>query len=171
MPIPSINLISVDALGVVRDSLKVAPNSTLITSLGELRRALDLYATRSTAPAVTVDLLGHSTRDHQLLRMGGVVLDALELRIRRYFEEIERSQVLDALHAVSLRLLGCETAVSPSGQRTLRMLADILGLPVVGTLVRLGRTHHAEECFNPRFDHVLFPVEPRRGRTHRLSSY
>lgn len=165
---PSINLISVDALSVVRASVKAAPHSTVITSFGEVRRLLDLYAERPTAPAVTVDLLGHSTRDHQLLRMGGVVLDALDLRIRRYFEEIERCQVLKAINAVSLRLLGCETAVSPSGQRTLRLLAEILGLPVIGTLVRLGRTHYAEEGFNPRFEHVLVQAEPLRIRAPRL---
>ncbi|HXU45577.1 MAG TPA: hypothetical protein VN783_08630 [Thermoanaerobaculia bacterium] len=130
----------------------------------EVRQALDVYGAKPTAPAITVDLLGHSTRDHRLLRMGGTVIDALDPLVKRFFEEVERSQVLRAMNAVSVRLLGCETGVSVSGQRTLRSLADILGLPVFGSRKRLSKTHHTANGFNPLFHHVLIEAAPSRSR-------
>jgi hypothetical protein len=125
---PSLNIVSADVLHVLGDSL-TGENTLVVRSLREVRQALDAYGARPPAPAVSVDLHGHSTRDHRLLRLGETVIDALDPLVRRFFEEVERSQVLAAMNAVSLRLLGCETGVSPSGQRTLRMLAEILGLP------------------------------------------
>ena len=162
MRIPSINIVSADVLDVLSEPLKGAENTTIVRSLSEVRQALDAHAARPPA-AVTVDLLGHSTRDHKLLRMGGTVIDALDPRVRRFFEEIERSRVLQTMNAVSLRLLGCETGVSPSGLRTLRMLAEILGLPVFGSRKRLSKTHHTAAGFNPLFGSVLVVAEPGRS--------
>ncbi len=68
------------------------------------------------------------------------------------------------MNAVSLRLLGCETGVSPSGLRTLRLLADILGLPVVGSRKSLSRTHYTATGFNPLFGPVLVVSAPIRVR-------
>jgi hypothetical protein len=165
--IPSINIVSADVLDVLSEPLKGAQNTTIVRSFSEVRQALDDHAARPPAPAVTVDLLGHSTRDHKLLRMGGTVIDALDPRVRRFFEEIERSRVLQAMNAVSLRLLGCETGVSPSGLRTLRMLAEILGLPVFGSRKRLSKTHHTATGFNPLFGSVLIVAEPGYRLTRR----
>ncbi len=165
MQIPSINIVSADVLDVLPEPLKVAENTTIVKSLREVRQALDAFGARPPLPTVTVDLLGHSTRDHKLLRLGGTIIDALDPLIRRFFEEVERSQVLRAMNAVSVRLLGCETGVSPSGQRTLRMLADILGVPVVGSRKRLSKTHHTVQGFNPLFEHVLVVAAPSRSRS------
>lgn len=167
MQIPSINIVSFDVLDVLSEPLKAAENSTIVKSLSEARQVLDVYGAKPPLPAVNVDLLGHSTRDHKLLRMGGTVIDALDPRVRRFFEEIERSRVLQAMNAVSLRLLGCETGVSPSGLRTLRMLAEILGLPVFGSRKRLSKTHHTATGFNPLFGSVLVAAEPGNRLTRR----
>ncbi len=158
--VPSINLVSVGALDVLSETLKASGATHFVRSLAEARRVLDAYGERPPGAAVHVDLLGHSTRDHRLLRLGGTVVDALDPLVRRFFEEVGRSGVLQAMNAVSLRLLGCETAVSPSGMRTLRMLANLLGLPVVGSSKRLSRTHYTERGFDPRFGAVLVAAAP-----------
>lgn len=165
MQIPSINIVSSDVLDVLSEPLKVAENTTIVKSLREVRQAMDAFGARPPLPTVTVDLLGHSTRDHKLLRLGGTIIDALDPLVRRFFEEVERSQVLVAMNAVSVRLLGCETGVSPSGQRTLRMLADILGLPVLGSRKRLSKTHYTAQGFNAMFDPVLTVATPLRSRS------
>ena len=54
-----------------------------------------------------------------------------------------------------MRLLGCETAVSPSGQRTLRLLARTLGIPAFGAIKPLMKSHYDELGFNPAFAKVL----------------
>lgn len=164
MAIRSINIVSNGVLDILSEPLKAAENTTIVKSLHEARRVLDVYGAKPPAPAVTVDLLGHSTRDHQLLRLGGTVIDALDPLVRRFFEEVERSQVLRAMNAVSVRLLGCETGVSPSGLRTLRLLAHILGLPVFGSKKRLSRTHYTATGFNPLFGPVLVATSPTRSR-------
>ena len=56
---------------------------------------------------------------------------------------------------VAVRLLGCETAVTDSGRRTLRMLARALGRPVFGTLVPLLKSHSNANGFNPAYAHLL----------------
>ena len=113
---------------------------------------------------MAVDLVGHSTRDHQLLRLGATVIDALDLGVLRFFEGIARSGRLREIGAVCVRLLGCETAMSPSGQRTMRILSATLGVPVYGSRKRLSRTHHTERGFNPVFQHVLVEAAPRNAR-------
>jgi hypothetical protein len=63
--------------------------------------------------------------------------------------------VLDLLGIVAVRLLGCETAVTDTGRRTLRMLARTLDLPVFGTLVPLLKSHSNADGFSPAFSHIL----------------
>jgi hypothetical protein len=64
--IPSFNIVSAEVLHVLGDRLTGAENTIVVTSLREVRQALDVYGARPPAPAVTVDLHGHSTRDHPL---------------------------------------------------------------------------------------------------------
>ena len=85
-----------------------------------------------------------------------------DLGVRRFFEDVARSGVLREVNAVCLRLIGCETARSPSGQRTLRLLAALLAMPVYGTRKRISRMHNTQAGFDPRFQHVLVEVAPRR---------
>lgn len=105
--------------------------------------------------ATTLDLSGHSTRGHHLLRLGGTVVDMLDLSIANAFRSLRWSQLLIALNVVAVRLLGCETAVTDSGQRTLRLLSNTLGLPVLGTRVPLIKSHYTAGGFDPAFSRIL----------------
>lgn len=154
---PSLNLVSADALDTIPAAMRCAAGTRIVASLDELPRVLEDQAVRrrGVAAALDVDLIGHSTRNHHLLRIGVTVIDTLDLGIRRFFEQLARIRILDAVNAASLRLLGCETAVSPSGQRTLRTLAAILQLPVYGTRKRLSRLHYSARGLQPQFRCVL----------------
>jgi hypothetical protein len=162
----ALSVVSNRALETIPAALLRAPGTVVAASLDDLPRALEVQAARPRVAALTVDLLGHSTRDHHLLRLGSTVIDALDLGVLRRFEAIARSGVLRAINAVGLRLLGCETARSPSGQRTMRLLAEVLAMPVHGTRKIIGRAHHTEHGFRPMFHHVL--VEAPRRRTPSL---
>ena len=62
---------------------------------------------------------------------------------------------LPRLEVVAVCLLGCETAVSPSGKRTLRLLARTLGIPVFGAIKPLMKSHYSKLGFDPAFACVL----------------
>ena len=156
-----LNLVSATALETVPPAMMRAASSFVARSLHDLEPALEDWAARPPAAAVAIDLIGHSTRDHQLLRLGSSTIDALDLGVLRCFERIARSGVLREINAVCLRLIGCETALSASGQRTMRLLAAVLRMPVYGTRRRISRTHHDARGFDPRFQHVLVEAAPR----------
>ena len=90
------------------------------------------------APAdlvLTCDLLGHTTADHHLLRLGRTAIDMLDPVVARFFGTLAATGLLPALGIAAVRLLGRETAVTEAGHRTMRMLSSTLRLPVYGTLV------------------------------------
>ncbi len=128
-------------------------------SLGELRAVLDRRRDQTgrdlTDRGRTLDLIGHSTRGHRLLRLGATPIDMLDPRVARFFATMAGDNLLPRLGIVAVRLLGCETAVTDSGQRTLRMLSDTLALPVFGTTKQLLKSHSTAEGFNPAFQHIL----------------
>ncbi|GIJ43351.1 hypothetical protein Val02_02370 [Virgisporangium aliadipatigenens] len=125
--------------------------------LGDLRAVLELRAAARDGggPAVTLDLLGHSTRGHHLLRLGTTAIDMLHPPVARFFRELAAEDVMGRAGIVRVRLLGCETAVTEAGRRTLRMLAYTLRVPVYGTLVPLMKSHSGPDGFDPVFGHVL----------------
>lgn len=164
----SLNIVSAGALETIPEGMRRASNTVIVASLQDLTHALEVHAAAPRVEALTVDLVGHSTRDHQLLRLGTTTIDALDLGVLRFFEGLARSSALRELNVACVRLLGCETAISGSGQRTLRLLASVLGIPVYGTLKRIRRTHHTERGFNPVFQHILVEASPRR---HHASGY
>src|SRR6185503_7856042 len=124
-----LNIVSAQALETIPEAMAGASNTFIAASLGDVTRALAAQAARPRVAALTVDLVGHSTRDHHLLRLGATVIDALDRRVLRFFEGVAGSGVLREVNAVALRLLGCQTAMSPSGQRTMRLLAAVLRIP------------------------------------------
>jgi len=168
-PIP-LNIVSDRALETIPEGMARAANTFIATSLQDVTRALEVQAARPRVGALTVDLVGHSTRDHQLLRLGSTAIDALDLGVLRFFEGIARSGILRDIHAVCLRLLGCETAMSPSGQRTMRLLTSVLEIPVYGTRKRIGMRHHTELGFDPVFQHVLVEAPQRRAPWQKLAA-
>ncbi len=157
-----LNIVSAQALETVPEAMLRAASTFVATSLQDVARALEIQASRPRVASLAIDLVGHSTRDHQLLRLGASTIDALDGTVLRFFERIAGSGILSDVNAVCLRLLGCETAMSPSGQRTMRLLASALRLPVYGTRKRLSRMHHTEIGFDPRFQHVLVEAVQRR---------
>jgi hypothetical protein len=165
-----INIVSDRALETVPEEMVRAPTTFVVSSLGDVTRALEVQLGRPRAAATSVDLVGHSTRDHQLLRLGASTIDALDLSVLRFFEGIARGGMLRELNVVCLRLLGCETAMSPSGQRTMRLLTSVLGMPVFGSRKRLSRTHQNAQGFDPRFQHVLVEAVQRRAPWQRLAA-
>jgi hypothetical protein len=157
-----LNIVSNRALETIPEALARGANTVIAASLHDVTRALEAQAARPRAAAIAVDLVGHSTRDHQLLRLGATTIDALDLGVRRFFEGIARSGVLRDINAVCLRLIGCETALSASGQRTMRLLAAVLGMPVYGTRKRISRMHNTELGFCPLFHNLLVDTAPRK---------
>jgi hypothetical protein len=125
-------------------------------SLGGLRRVLDERARAHPEPApITLDLIGHATRGHRLLRLGRTPIDMLDRTVAAFFDDLGGSGLLDRLGVVSVRLLGCDTGVTPSGRRTLRMLSRALRRPVYGTVFPLLKSHCDVDGFDPRFEHLL----------------
>jgi hypothetical protein len=123
-------------------------------SLGELRQVLDGCLAAAAAPT-TLDLVGHSTRGHRLLRLGNTPIDMLDASVARFFHALAADRLLPRLSIVAVRLLGCETAVTDAGQRTIRMLAQTLRVPVYGTLQPLMKSHSGANGFHPAFTHLL----------------
>src|SRR5262249_28395381 len=101
-----------------------------VGSLFELRGVLDALPDGA---GRTLDLVGHSRRGTKLLALGTTTLDMLDRRVARFFAELAAGRVLARAGVVHVRLLGCETAVCPTGQRTIKMLARTLGMPAFGT--------------------------------------
>ncbi|HKE98829.1 MAG TPA: hypothetical protein VKG45_07860 [Actinomycetes bacterium] len=81
--------------------------------------------------------------------------DMLDRQVARFFRALAEERLPARLRIVAVRLLGCQTAVTDAGQRTLRMLAQTLRLPVYGTRTQLLKSHSDAAGFNPAFSHVL----------------
>jgi hypothetical protein len=152
--VASLNIISPDVEGLLFGAMARCAVSHRASSLDDLRAVLEGRLDVPASP-VTLDLIGHSTRDHHLLRLGDTPIDMLDRRVARFFQSLTSDQLLQRLEVVAVRLLGCETAVSTGGRRTLRLLASTLRMPVFGATKPLGKSHYDELGFNPAFAHVL----------------
>jgi hypothetical protein len=150
----TLNVVSPDAETLYFGRATRCVNWHRAGSLNELRGILERRVGDATTP-VTLDLLGHSTREHHLLRLGNTAIDMLNPYIARFFRTLSNDQLLDRQAIAAVRLLGCETAVTDAGRRTLRMLARTLRLPVFGTLVPLLKNHSTADGFNPSYAHLL----------------
>lgn len=163
----SLNFVSSDALEVIPGALRRDAHTTIVASLDDLARALEAHIPHpmlGTRPPIDLDLVGHSTRGHHLLRIGAIAVDALDLGVRRFFEQLAGRGLLASMNVASVRILGCETARSPSGLRTLRSLAAILRVPVYGTARRISRLHFTAQSFDPCFRSILRVVWPPGAR-------
>ena len=153
----------------IEDMMMSEPESCLgryrADSLSSLLRVLETH--EPTKSAVTLDLIGHTTREAKLLRIGKTVIDLADLRVARFFERLACDHI-PRLHITTLRLLGCESAVEIIGQRTMRGLARTLGVKVYGTRKMIMKTHYKPEGFDPDFAAIALietaqlPNPPRR---------
>lgn len=123
-------------------------------SLPELRAVLETQLDQVVRPQ-TLDLIGHSTAGHHLLRLGGTPIDMLDRPVAGFFKELASAGLLPRLGITGVRLLGCETAVTDAGQRTLRLLSATVRLPVYGTSKPLMKSHSDAAGFHPAFSHLL----------------
>ena len=166
----SINVIATDVQSVLRPELVRSSNSFLVASIHEVDVVIRERARGPVTRAVMLDLLGHSTREHQYLRIGTTAIDMLDPLVFELFERIAHERLLQTIGVVGVRLLGCQTAATSSGRRTLRVLARVLGVPVFGTLKRLGKSHYTATGFDPVFHRILVDAarlspatQPRSG--------
>lgn len=152
--VASLNIISPDAEDLFFGAVERCVDLQRASSLAALRAVLERRLAHPVSP-MTLDLLGHSTRDHHLLRLGDDRVDMLDPVVARFFRALADDHLLSRLEVVAVRLLGCETAVSPVGQRTLRLLARTLRLPVFGAIKPLLKSHYDRLGFAPAFAQVL----------------
>ena len=139
----------------------VSGRCELESFLGQL-----LASTAAPAPK-TLDLIGHTIAG-KLLSIGDWVIDASSARVRAYFRELADLEVMTRLGIHSVRLLGCMTAESTSGRRTICTLSEILGIEVFGTRDLIFADHYRDSGFSA--DELLACssdlrrefVEPRR---------
>lgn len=126
-----------------------------VDSLAQMHAELVALASNAFTGTRSLDLIGHSTREHQFLRIGQTGIDMYRRSIAAVFEAIAAERLFATLGVTALRLLGCSTASSPSGQRTIRRLSHVLGVPVYGSTKALLPAHYTAECFNSKFDSIL----------------
>lgn len=152
--VASLNIISPDVEELFFGAIARCADLHRAWSLDDLRAVLERRLDGPASP-MTLDVIGHSTRDHHLLRLGDTAIDMLDPIVARFFGSIADDHLLLRLEVVAVRLLGCETAVSPGGKRTLRLLARTLRIPVFGAIKPLMKSHYGELGFSPAFSQVL----------------
>jgi hypothetical protein len=148
---------SPDAEPVYRRHAALCAGAHRASSLAELRAALESLRPKAAPPGCprSLDLLGHSTSGHHLLRLGSTPIDMLDPACARFFRAQAAADLMSSLGIGAVRLLGCQTAVTDAGQRTIRMLSRALRMPVYGTLVPLLGSHWQADEFNPAFAGLL----------------
>lgn len=157
MPAPpvALNIASPDCAGAFfAGQAARCVNLQCAASLAELREVLERHLHHPASPT-SLDLIGHSTRGDHLLRLGRTPIDMLDPHVAGFFRTLAHTRLLPRLQITAVRLLGCETAVTDAGQRTLRMLSYTLCLPVLGTSKPLLKSHSNSVGFDPAFTHIL----------------
>jgi hypothetical protein len=164
--VPSLNVASPDcAAAFFAGRAARCTDLRRAASLADLRAILDGRARPAPPAPVTLDLIGHSTRGHRLLRLGRTAVDMLDPVVARFFRDLAGDGTLERNAVSAVRLIGCETGVTDAGQRTMRMLARALGVPVSGTLVPLLKSHFSAAGFDPAFTGVLTAARPGAALT------
>lgn len=148
----ALSVASPDVASIFDSPLARCTTRRTASSLHELAEVLSEPAPKAQG---TLDLLGHSTSGHHLLRLGGTAIDMLDPGVARFFRGLTTSGCLESRGITAIRLLGCGTALTDAGKRTMRMLSRTTGRQVFGTLASLMGSHYTEQGFDPTFDHLL----------------
>jgi hypothetical protein len=112
----------------------------------------------------TLDLIGHSTPGDSLLQIGDWTIDASSPTVTAFFRELADHDVLPRLGIHAVRLLGCLTADSDSGRRTIGALSDLLGLEVFGTNTVTYSSHYDSGGFIDSRSYLLVCSSDLRRR-------
>ena len=163
----ALNVISAEPDATLAGIAGRCASTHAVSSLPELYQLLD-GPQRDRVSAL--NLLGHSTRGHHYLRIGGTAIDMLDPGVARFFERLAASGVLQRRGITALRLLGCETAVEIAGQRTIARLAHVLGVAVYGTRKPLLKAHYDRRGFDPTFAGLLVEAGELPRPRRRLES-
>ncbi len=132
------------------DHLQADGRSTLEVLLGQL-----VYACGEPTPtSKTLDLIGHATADG-LLRIGDWVIDGESSTVTAFFRGIAELDVLPKIGVTALRVLGCCTAVTARARGTLKVLSELLGLEVYGTLGPIYSLHYDAAGFSHQWRFLL----------------
>jgi len=117
-----------------------------------------------TPPPKTLDLIGHSVPGTSLLQLGEWIIDASSPTVTAFFRELADFNILPRLGIHAVRLLGCNTACTEAGKRTLLSLSDILGMEVWGTSNMTFANHYTANGFNPDWRFLLVSATDLRER-------
>ena len=79
-------------------------------SLAELREVLERCLDLPARPS-TLDLIGHSTRGHRLLRLGQIPIDMLDPQVSAFFRELAKARLRPACRSLPS---ACSAAKPPS---------------------------------------------------------
>ena len=94
--VASLNIVSPDAEALYFGAVARWAVRHRANSLDDLRAVLDQQLNDPTSPS-TLDLMGHSTRDHHLFRLGDDRIDILDTRVDRSFRSIAEDRLLSQL--------------------------------------------------------------------------
>lgn len=160
-----LSMISAPCDGEITTIAAKLQHSAQIGGRGDLEGLLcELLQVTSPAltPNRTLDLIGHSTPDG-LLRLGNWVIDGNKRSVTAFFRELADFEIPGRLGIRAMRLLGCETATTGVGRSTICLLAEILGIEVLGSRVMLGASHYTPQGFSNDCLHTLASASDLRG--------
>lgn len=140
---PHLSLITRHADGELVRIQNLIEHRILVEGRSDLERVLGtLLGCSTTTTPKTLDLIGHSTPGKSLLSIGDWVIDGGSSTVTAFFRELADNDVFARLGITAVRLLGCRTADTGAGRRTIVTLADLLGIEVFGTRALIYSAHY-----------------------------
>lgn len=115
----------------------------------------ELLAVDAPPTPKTLDLVGHSVAGTGALQLGDWIIDTARAGVTAFFRELAELDVLPRLGIHAVRLLGCRTAESAQGRRTICTLSEILGLEVHGTTGIVFANHYNAHGFDDAWRFLL----------------
>jgi hypothetical protein len=149
----AISVISIACIDTICRGAARLCEMTRVGGLNDLAASLNKAA--RIRQATSLDLIGHSSRSSKLLVIGRDTIDLLDRRIEKFFVDLSKTDVLRRLGVQQIRLLGCQTGLTRSGQYAMRRLAAIFDMSVYGTLVPLRSEHYDASGLRLDCRHIL----------------
>jgi hypothetical protein len=115
----------------------------VVEGRADVETVLSLLAREATSSIPrSLDLIGHSTPDHSLLVLGDWVIDGTRSKVSSFFRGLADAEVFARLGIQSIRLLGCETAVTQIGRASITAIAEVTNVECFGTLQVIDATSY-----------------------------